>query len=102
MGQSLEWYFLDGGGKKDNRDERPWKCMRHAEVSILTEALTKVDYEVAALKTVKMPHNWKNSRQEEKADTYTMDLLTCVQQNDGACKTQRPIRALAINAHSQQ
>ena len=42
-GESLEWYFLDGGGAKDYREERPWKCMRRDEGRVLTDALSNAE-----------------------------------------------------------
>ena len=94
---SVEWYYLDGGGNKDCRDERPWKAMRHSEGAVLTDALTKAGWNDASLAPVEVSHLWRNSRQVDIEDIYTMDLVKCTQQNPGPkSQTERGIRALVV------
>ena len=71
--------------------------MRNSEGAILTDALTKADWADDALAPVEVPHAWRNSRQKDCADTYTMDLVKCFQKNGGACQTERSIRALVVS-----
>ena len=91
---SVEWYYLDGGGNKDCRDERPWKAMRHSEGAVLTDALAKAGWNDASLAPVEVSHLWRNSRQVDIEDIYTMDLVKCTQKNPGPkSQTERFIRA---------
>ena len=73
--------------------------MRYAEGRVLTDALS--NSENSELLPASVSHSWVNSRQVAIDDIYTMDIATCFQINNKS-KTQRPTRALAINAHSQQ
>ena len=67
---SVEWYYLDGGGNKDCRDERPWKAMRHSEGAVLTDALTKAGWNDASLAPVEVSHLWTTAARSTLR-TYT-------------------------------
>ena len=96
-GSSVEWYVMDGGGNEDRRDERPWKKMRHDEGLILTDALTVADWKDEHLEIVPMPHQWRSSRQDDRTDIYTVDLVECSQTNPNPkSQNKRFIRALVV------